>query len=155
MVKSNETERFWSHVDRTTDCWNWTLSLNHGYGQFWFGGKRWIASRLAWTLTFGPIPFDQFVCHRCDNPKCVRPEHLFLADQFANLLDMRAKKRGFSFPVRRGVFNNKTDMSDDDVREVRRRYASGEGYRPIARDYGVWHTTIASIVKRKTWRHIT
>jgi hypothetical protein len=150
------TSKFWSHVQKTDTCWLWTRSLNHGYGQLWVNGKRWIAPRLAWVLTYGPLDSaKRMVCHHCDNPRCVRPDHLFLASQTDNLADMRRKGRGSPPPPpRRGCFNNKTSMSDDDVRTVRARYANGEGYRTIAKSYGVWHTTIADIVKHRTWSHI-
>ncbi len=87
-------ERFWSKVHKTDSCWEWTGSLDRaGYGRFGFRSTNWKASRVSWTLTFGEIPAGIHVCHKCDNPKCVRPEHLFLGDYQANMDDMNSKGR--------------------------------------------------------------
>lgn len=87
-------ELFWSHVQKSSGCWEWQKSVSHGkYGQAYVRGRRWAAHRLSWTLTNGAIPPGLKVCHRCDNMKCVRPDHLFLGTQADNLRDMRQKGR--------------------------------------------------------------
>jgi len=89
-------ERFWAKVDRTDDCWLWTACrTTHGYGQFRPERSRGAqAHRVAWELTNGPIPAGMLVLHRCDNPPCVNPAHLFLGTQSDNMRDMYAKGRG-------------------------------------------------------------
>jgi hypothetical protein len=150
------THRFWSFVTKSDGCWLWTgRSLSHGYGQLWVDGKRWNAPRLAWTLTNGPIPEGQAVCHRCDTPACVRPDHLFLADQRANIEDMRQKGRGVNPPRHPGAKNVNAKFSDADIRKIRRRYAAGDSLRVLGRAYKVEHTTISMIVRRKTWAHVS
>jgi hypothetical protein len=158
LSESEIQTRFWTFVTKTDDCWLWTgRSLNsYGYGQWWVNGKLWIASRLAWVLTHGPITErNQFVCHSCDNPQCVRPSHLYLASQTQNMRDMRVRGRGSKPPTRRGCFNNNTTFTDADVRAIRRRYAAGDSLRTLGQEYRVWHTTIADIVHRRTWGHIS
>src|SRR5438034_5336909 len=89
--------RFWKTVLMTPTCWLWTGSIRpDGRGWTTFGRERGIilAHRLAWELTNGPIPDGIAVCHHCDNPRCVRPDHLFLGTQRDNLRDMRKKGRG-------------------------------------------------------------
>lgn len=86
--------RFWSKVDKTSGCWVWTASRSgNGYGQFRLDGHNRPAHRLAWELTHGAIPEGAFVLHECDNPPCVRPDHLFLGDQSLNMADMAGKGR--------------------------------------------------------------
>ena len=89
------TDRFWSKVDTSGECWTWTADLDdHGYGRLGIGRKRIEpAHRVAWTLANGPIPEGLRVLHHCDNPPCVRPDHLFLGTQADNMADMMAKGR--------------------------------------------------------------
>src|SRR6266853_3758788 len=90
------TERFWEKVDTTGDCWLWTASKTEfGYGQFGTarGKPSTTAHRVSWELHFGPIPDGMFVCHHCDTPPCVKPDHLFLGTHEQNQLDMLLKGR--------------------------------------------------------------
>lgn len=95
-------ERFWSKVRIGDGCWEWQATrLPRGYGQFQFklDGGKWRhhgAHRVAWMLERGPIPPGVQVCHRCDNPRCVRPSHLFLGTAADNVRDMDRKGRRVS-----------------------------------------------------------
>lgn len=90
------SHRFWSKVDKSGECWLWKSSRGpKGYGQFTVkrGSNPVLTHRLAWELTSGPIEGGLFVLHRCDNPPCCNPEHLFLGTNADNVRDMMSKGR--------------------------------------------------------------
>lgn len=87
---------FWSNVDQSGSCWVWLRSRSGGrmgYGRVQFRGRLEVAHRVAWTLAIGPIPEGLFVLHKCDNPPCVRPDHLFLGTAQDNSRDRDEKGR--------------------------------------------------------------
>jgi len=86
--------RFEAHVDKSGDCWKWTGPLSDGgYGKFSCGQVKRRAHRVAYEMYVGPIPDGMHVLHRCDNPPCVNPTHLFLGTHLDNMRDMEAKGR--------------------------------------------------------------
>ena len=89
---------FWPRVEKVPrGCWEWSASCDDkGYGTFWDGSKVRKTNRVVWELVFGEIPRGSCVCHHCDNPRCVRPDHLFLGTRRDNVRDMVAKGRAFS-----------------------------------------------------------
>ena len=162
--KTPPSQLFWAHVHRGsgTDsgaCWLWTGSRNpKGYGHFGLGGQCTQAHRAAWILTNGAIPDGLCVLHKCDNPPCVRPDHLFLGTNADNMADMVSKGRAAqrdnsNYP--RGENHPNAKLTDSAVLEIRARYAAGEmGTYRLASLYHVAQMTIHGIVTRKHWRHI-
>jgi len=151
-------ERFWPKVDAKgpDECWPWTGSRSrHGYGRIGLGGKRGrveIASRVSWELSHGPIPDGMGVLHRCDNPSCVNPAHLFLGTQADNVADMYAKGRG-NRP--RGEAHTCARFTVDQVLSIRQSYAAGGiSQRELGERYGVSHRAIGRLVAGKTWSHV-
>lgn len=147
-----ELKRFWSKVNRTQRCWLWTGSLDgRGYGKFilWKGGKHTyhIASRIAWQISNGPIPDGFQVCHKCDNPKCVRVGHLFLGTAKDNAKDMLSKNR---FPKRAGERNPNSKLTHSDVIFIREVKATGVNAETIAKAYGVTKKHIWNLCSKNT-----
>lgn len=147
--------RFWENVSKADGCWEWTGFRDpNGYGRLSVadekGRRPVLAHRLSWELAFGSIPDGAGVLHRCDNPPCVRPDHLFLGDQKANMIDCSQKKR-----TTFGERSTSARLDANQVREIRERYAEGtDTYQSLAATYGVGAATIADVVARRTWRHI-
>jgi hypothetical protein len=86
-------ERFWLKARKADGCWSWGGRLHSGYGLIAVNGKTTSANRASWIIHFGPIPDGMLVCHKCDNPECTNPEHLFLGTHKANAEDMVKKGR--------------------------------------------------------------
>jgi len=143
--EKTEEERFWEKVDTSGDCWEWQAQKDeNGYGRFRNGlVSSYLAHRYAYVLHNGPIPDDIFVLHVCDNPTCIRPSHLFLGFHQENTEDMVAKGRAFS------------KLSAWDVIQIRWLRQQGKTYQALADMFGVRLTTVAHVIKRRTWKHIT
>lgn len=195
------------------ECWEWTASRNGlGYGSCSASlyGEQ-LAHRVAYRLAYGDIPEGHSICHTCDNPPCVNPDHLFAGTHAENMADAAGKGRircpgmpGESNPVskftqadkddmvqryldgekqadiaarygahrgtvrkvvkkhcdfdgrtrRGGSLNVNSKLTDDQVREVRRRYRLGESQQAIADDYGVSQVAVSCIIRRKTYAHL-
>lgn len=148
-------------------CIEWSGSRNeHGYGIQRIDGRAVKAHRVAWEFAHGPIPAGQHVLHRCDNPPCVNPDHLFLGIHVDNMADMVAKGRAAGATgdrhgsrthperVRRGSASGRAKLTEADIPVIRVRLAAGESQRSVARSYGVHHITILQIAHGETWRHV-
>ena len=156
--------RFWSKVNKDGPipahcpelgpCWTWTAGSHRlGYGLFTFGeGNSHLAHIASYALTKGIVPAGSHVCHRCDNPPCVRPDHLFLGTARDNALDMLAKGReGSRHP---GMERQNARLADDQVRAIRAVPPYFGRNTHLAREYGVSTTTIRKIINGEKWRHV-
>lgn len=141
--------RFWSKVDvgEADECWEWLASKSRGgYGQFAIHSKPWLAHRVAWFLTFGPIPKGLCVCHHCDNPGCANPYHLFLGTHAENIADSVRKGR-----MHRGEASGCGKLTEEDVHEIRAMLEEGYTQQEIADKFGVTNQSISSIKTGKKW----
>lgn len=137
-------ERFWALVSKKNgECWEWMASChtNNGYGRFWADGRHVVAHNYSWILANSDIPSGKLVCHKCDNPKCVNPNHLFLGTHHDNMID--SSKKG-----RRGT--NK--LQPNQVKEIRRLLATSDmSMSKIGKMFGVTCSCISAINIGKTW----
>lgn len=156
-MKPSLEERFWTKVDKDGPvpvhcpeigaCWVWTRSTNGpGYGQFKGKEKPLLAHIQSWILHFGEIPSGLFVCHHCDNPPCVRPDHLFLGTPRDNTRDMIRKGRSKLSRSLPGENNPLAKLNDCQVAELRERADQGESRASLAQAYGLHHSTVSNIV---------
>jgi DNA-binding XRE family transcriptional regulator len=141
---------FWGRVAKGSGCWEWSGSLDSGgYGVLGYEGQHWKAHRLAWRLTFGEIPKGIKVCHHCDNPKCCRPDHLFLGTQLHNVKDCVRKGRRFNFS---GENNGRAKLTFEDAEKIRQLYAERLlSQEAIGRAFGVSQHAISMIVRNKRY----
>ena len=141
--------RFWSKVERrsASECWPWLAGVrkpNEGYGAFWMNGRHHPSNRVAFELSFGSIAPGLVVCHKCDNPCCCNPAHLFLGTPIENNADKVSKFR-HSHGEKHG--NNK--LSDAEVASIRMRAIGKRRYgrNRLAREFGVTPEYIGEIVR--------
>lgn len=158
-------ERFWEKVRKAEGCWEWTaFRMRNGYGTIGYEtkpGRKWFAHRVSWLLHYGPIPDGMFVCHHCDNRRCVNPGHLFLGSARDNYLDAVAKGRmrvgggggsRASWPRPRGEARGNAKLTWASADEIRERYASGAAsQRELAQLYGVGRNAIRQVLAGETW----
>jgi hypothetical protein len=144
-----------THCPEIGQCWLWSASVfaKLGYGMFYLGQRQLEAHRYSWELHNGEIPAGMWVLHRCDNRLCVNPGHLFLGTPADNVADCKKKGR-----QARGEKNSRAKLTEEQVREIRRRYERGwrtaQSGGVLAREFGVSPSTISQIVRGKHWKHI-
>lgn len=156
--------RFWIKVASVdpSACWPWTAGRNRlGYGKFGIEGRAHYAHRIAWELTHGPIPDGLRALHRCDNPPCCNPAHLFLGTQGENIQDMHDKGRHRPKVVHpippghaRGEACHSAKLTAPDVLSIRQAASEGTDFPTLAARYGVTKQSIWAIVHRKKWKHV-
>lgn len=145
------TEHFWSLIRKLgpDNCWLWSGATNRdGYGRRGTGYGDNLAHRHAWKLTNGPIPPGLCVLHKCDNPLCCNPSHLFLGTHQDNHLDMVRKDRQV-----KGVRHGLTKLTAKLVEQIRHEYIPYKCSTPtLASKYDVSQSTIYRIIKRDVWK---
>lgn len=179
---SDIEERFWRKVDKKSEseCWEWKANIVGGYGVFAFSHLKTIkAHRFSYELKYGKIPDGMLVCHHCDNPKCVNPNHLFLGTPADNMRDRdakgrqakgdangarlhpermaRGKKHGsYLHPesVPKGSKNGRTKLTESDVVNIKKLLKTKESQASIGKRFGVTRFVIWKIKVGLSWAHI-
>ncbi len=166
-----------AHVEDGCSLW-WGYLSKRGYGLFSIDGRRIGAHRASWEIHNGPIPAGLDVCHKCDNPSCVRPDHLFLGTEQENLDDMKRKGRAATgdrngvrkhpervargdrsgpklYPEKhQGAFNGATKLTDHQVVEIRQLSATGTSQAELGRRFKVSAGAVGHIVRGETWKQL-
>lgn len=155
----NIQDRIMNHVQIDENgCWIWTGSKSpEGYGKMGIGSRKDAtrrtarAHRVSYTVFVGKIPENYDICHKCDNPSCVNPAHLFPGTEKENVADMDAKgRRGFVL----SEDHPKAKLTENDVMEARTLRKQGFSYYRLAKMYGVYRETMRQAVIGKTWKHM-
>lgn len=161
MHASRRLARFWNKVELVRGarkfafpdgCWEWSGSrFRTGYGRILVRGRRTGTHRFIWECEHGKIPPGLSVLHRCDNRRCVRPDHLFLGTALDNTEDMARKGRAKRNPF--GEENSNARLTDADVRTIREKWKAARKrwglQTALAREFGVSQMTISLIVRSK------
>jgi hypothetical protein len=149
----DDVTRFWRYVDRRGDdeCWPWQAGKKEpGYGNVRWNGRLSLAHRVAYEIASGHAPGALNVLHRCDNPCCVNPAHLFLGTQRDNMADARTKGR-----TARGERHGKAVLTAEQVRAIRERFAAGGVTQSqLGREYGITQSHVWHIINYRMWKHL-
>lgn len=150
-------DRFWSRVARGEGCWLWTsATVGKGYGDLTFQRRHQLAHRFAWQLATGrTIPAGRVVRHRCDNPPCVRPDHLELGTAAQNVRDSYERRRRTGNTVTRGTARPNAVLTDELVAEMRRAARTGRSITSIAKALGIAHSTAHRAIRGFGWPHVS
>ena len=157
-------ERFWPKVDRQDGpygCWPWKAKCNRGgYGRIrvWVKGikKTANAHRVAWILKRGPVPNGLLVLHRCDNPPCVNPRHLFLGTHKDNSQDMARKGRAVGRPPHSpGAKNGNATLTEKQAKQILARHRPWRiTHKQLAAEFGVSWYTVGKLCRGENWKHL-
>lgn len=149
------SERFWSNVSAGDPdaCWEWHGCRDgNGYGKIGVRGVMKLAHRVSMLLA-GNDPGEMCVLHRCDNPPCVNPGHLFMGTKKENTQDMVVKGRARG-KVSLGSENGIAKLTEESVREMRRLRGDGEKLSTLAAQYGICESNVSQICRGTAWRHV-
>lgn len=152
-MTSSDLRRFWSRVRLSDGCWQWTgFCDKKGYGTISIGNKTQRAARVAYHNFIAPVPPELLTCHHCDNPRCVRPDHLFLGTRVDNAQDALLKGR---YNAPKGEDHHGSKLISAQVMEIRELLSRSIPVKHIAQEYGVNPSTIHAIKSGKAWKHAT
>lgn len=137
--------------DQPNGCKDWTAGkTSDGYGTINFNNKSLLAHRVAVELFLGLSPAGMMVCHKCDNPACVNPQHLFLGSQKDNMKDMRMKGRRKGINCRE--MNGRAKLTMSAAQEIRHKREGGYTLKQLATEYGVAFSTISRVSRQENWK---
>ena len=171
QTRQQRIVKFWAgtKISDLLACWEWQRGKYgaKGYGCFYFDGKTRQAHRVAWTIVYGDIPTGMWVLHKCDNPACCNPNHLYLGTAKDNMRDSVERGRRptrYNQPIEGSYrarkrnkgqeYHFKSKLSEADVIRIRELLSEGRTGMSLAKQYGVCRQNIHNIKHRRTWAHL-
>lgn len=149
--------KIWAQVVKTPTCWIWTghTGGRHGRGMISWKGRQTYVTRVLWEMEYGEIPPGMYICHTCDNPRCVRLDHLFMGTPKENEADKVAKgRRDNSKLASRGESNPSAKLTETEVILMREMKEEGYGLTELGKLFGVSKHAAWDIVTRRKWKHV-
>jgi len=156
MANPSILYRFLKSIKLTPQCWLWMGTKDvHGYGRLSVNKYPTLVSRLSWEIFIGPIPNKMLVCHKCDNPKCLNPSHLFLGTHLDNMRDMIKKGHADHSHNAKGEDHFKAKLTIKDVLAIKKRYKIGDiSQSLLGKQYGVCKSTVTKILTGVNWKSV-
>jgi hypothetical protein len=153
--------RFWGRVSKSEGCWLWqgAISKTSPYGVCRYQGKQTTAHRVAFLLNGGVILDGQEVCQTCDNPRCMRPDHLFAGTHLENIRDCinkgrAARGKALNHPPQDGENNHASKLTAEKVLLIRKLFAEGKGLLELSKMFDTTKANVWCIVRHKSWQNI-
>lgn len=150
-------KRLWHKIKKVGDCWEWQgARTEKGYGRLSINNRDKRAHRVAWELTYGPIPQGLLVCHHCDNPSCINPNHLFIGTHQDNINDAIKKgfPNGWSSGGQSGEKHPQAKLNIITVKKMRELHKKGMTERKLAKMFHIGRTQAHRVVARIHWKDI-
>lgn len=147
-------KRFFDKVEKGDNCWNWTANCDKGgYGRFTINRKNNLAHRVSFEITNKKFITDEMcILHKCDNRKCINPEHLLEGTHQDNMIDKVNKNRQAR---NKGELAGPSKLLEQQVLEIRQKYSNGNySQKELANEYNIKQQTVSQIVNNKKWSHI-
>jgi hypothetical protein len=160
ITNQSQNDRFNKYVQKTDNCWEWTGGTFDGrYGQFRVGKRKVKAHRYAWAMAGRELPPEKILCHKCDNERCVNPDHLFVGTYKDNSEDREAKGRGsgnrYAKRGMKGQANPASKITDAEAQSIYSEYAHGGVTKTeLSIKYNISLSQVVNITLKRMWKHV-